>query len=85
VRILAGDFNATLDHARLRRLIDTGYRDAADQLGEGLHPTFPIGQRMPPITLDHVLADRRVGIRSFVARRVPRSDHRAVRAELVLP
>ena len=29
LRILAGDFNATLDHAELRRLLDTGYEDAA--------------------------------------------------------
>ena len=30
VRVLLGDFNATLDHWALRRLLATGYRDAAD-------------------------------------------------------
>jgi endonuclease/exonuclease/phosphatase (EEP) superfamily protein YafD len=85
LRILAGDFNATLDHAELRRLIDSGYRDAADQVGAGLQPTFPVGHLVPPITLDHVLADRRCGVRSVEIRGVRRSDHRAVVADLVLP
>ena len=39
--ILAGDFNATLDHVELRRLLGTGYRDAAASLGRGLTPTWP--------------------------------------------
>lgn len=85
LRILAGDFNATLDHAALRRLIGTGYRDAADEVGAGLHPTFPVGHLVPPITLDHVLADRRIGVRDVDITRVRRSDHRALLATLILP
>jgi endonuclease/exonuclease/phosphatase (EEP) superfamily protein YafD len=85
VRILAGDFNATLDHAALRRLIGTGYRDAADEVGAGLQPTFPVGHPIPPITLDHVLADRRVGVRAVTLSRLRGSDHRALTAVLVLP
>jgi endonuclease/exonuclease/phosphatase (EEP) superfamily protein YafD len=85
IRILVGDFNATLDHAVLRRLIATGYRDAADEVGAGLRPTFPIGHLVPPITLDHVLADRRVGVRSVSLSRVRQADHRALLAVLVLP
>ena len=41
VQILAGDFNATLDHAELRALLDRGYIDAADAAGEGWTPTWP--------------------------------------------
>jgi endonuclease/exonuclease/phosphatase (EEP) superfamily protein YafD len=85
LRILAGDFNATLDHAALRRLIGTGYRDAADEVGAGLRPTFPVGHLVPPITLDHVLADRRIGVRDVDIRGVRRSDHRALLATLILP
>jgi hypothetical protein len=40
-RLLLGDFNATLDHPALRRLIGSGYRDAADAVGAGLWPTWP--------------------------------------------
>jgi len=36
LQILAGDFNATLDHSILRSLISSGYRDAADVMGKGL-------------------------------------------------
>jgi endonuclease/exonuclease/phosphatase (EEP) superfamily protein YafD len=86
VRILAGDFNASIDHAALRRLLDRGYLDAADQAGEGLTPTWPANKRLPPvITIDHVLADRRVGVREVSVHTVPGTDHRAVFAELSVP
>jgi Endonuclease/Exonuclease/phosphatase family len=87
LRILAGDFNATLDHAPLRRLLSSGYRDAADAAGAGLTGTWgPYdGDRIPPVTIDHVLVDRRVGVRDVSVLRLPGSDHRPVYAELALP
>jgi endonuclease/exonuclease/phosphatase family metal-dependent hydrolase len=108
VRVLAGDFNATLDHAPLRRLLASGYRDAADAAGAGLTGTWGpylpdrshssdrvpairrmaariTGDRIPPVTIDHVLVDRRVGVRDVSVLRLPGSDHRPVYAELVLP
>jgi endonuclease/exonuclease/phosphatase (EEP) superfamily protein YafD len=87
VRILLGDFNATLDHVALRRLVDTGYRDAASVVGAGLRPTWPYDEKwfVPGVTLDRVLADRRVGVRDARVYRVPGSDHKAVYADLVLP
>jgi endonuclease/exonuclease/phosphatase (EEP) superfamily protein YafD len=86
VLILAGDFNATLDHAELRRILDRGYEDAADEMGSGLRATWPAGRRIPPpVTIDHVLADARCGWREARVLAVPRSDHRAVLAEIVLP
>jgi endonuclease/exonuclease/phosphatase (EEP) superfamily protein YafD len=88
-RILAGDFNATLDHAGLRRLLATGYRDAADVTGEGLLTTWPYygrkAETVPPVTLDHVLADRRIALRRFKTLELPHTDHRAVYTELTLP
>jgi endonuclease/exonuclease/phosphatase (EEP) superfamily protein YafD len=86
VRILAGDFNATLDHRELRRLLDTGYVDAAAAVGAGLKPTWPSGRLLPPpVTIDHVLADERVRVTAARVHRVAGSDHRAVVADLVLP
>ena len=86
LRILAGDFNATLDHAELRRLLDSGYVDAADEVGAGLRATWPDDRRLPPpVTIDHVLADARAGVREFSVHPIPGTDHRAVFAELVLP
>jgi endonuclease/exonuclease/phosphatase (EEP) superfamily protein YafD len=85
--ILAGDFNATLDHSSLRALLGTGYRDAADVLGSGLTGTWgPYdGDWIPAVTLDRVLADRRLGIRSVTVHQLPGADHRAILATLVLP
>lgn len=85
--VLAGDFNATLDHAPLRDLIATGYVDAADAVGAGLAGTWgPYdGDRIPPVTIDHVLADRRIAVRAVEVHPLPGSDHRAVLAELRLP
>ena len=84
--ILAGDFNATLDHAELREVIDRGYRDAADAKGDGLTFTWPVGRLFPPpVTIDHVLADERLGISDYSVEDLPGSDHRAVFAALVVP
>jgi endonuclease/exonuclease/phosphatase (EEP) superfamily protein YafD len=86
MRIIAGDFNATLDHAELRRVLDRGYEDAADEMGHGLRATWPSNRRVPPpVTIDHVLADERCGVRDLRVIDVPGSDHRAVLADLVLP
>jgi endonuclease/exonuclease/phosphatase (EEP) superfamily protein YafD len=87
LRILAGDFNATLDHAPLRDLLDTGYVDAADAVGAGLVGTWgPYdGDPIPPVTIDHVLVDRRIAVTRVAVRSLPGSDHRPVLAELVLP
>jgi endonuclease/exonuclease/phosphatase family metal-dependent hydrolase len=40
---------------------------------------------VPPVVIDHVLADRRVGIVAVSVHRLPGSDHRAVLAVLSLP
>jgi endonuclease/exonuclease/phosphatase family metal-dependent hydrolase len=86
VRILAGDFNATLDHPELRDVLERGYVDAADEAGAGLEPTWPSNSPFPPgVTIDHVLADERVAVRHHRTVRIPGSDHQAVRATLQLP
>ncbi|MEO5877788.1 MAG: endonuclease/exonuclease/phosphatase family protein [Streptosporangiaceae bacterium] len=85
VQILAGDFNATFDHARFRALLGRGYADAADRRGQGLDPTWGVTQHGPPLTLDHILVSEAVAVRSYTVHDLPRSDHRAIVAELQLP
>ncbi|WP_431892810.1 endonuclease/exonuclease/phosphatase family protein [Nonomuraea sp. bgisy101] len=87
LKVLAGDFNATLDHWPVRELLDSGYRDAADMRGQGFTATWPQqGWRpLPGVTIDHVLADRRMGVRSFSVHPLAGTDHRPVFAELTLP
>ncbi|MCO8272012.1 endonuclease/exonuclease/phosphatase family protein [Actinoplanes sp. TRM 88003] len=86
-RILLGDFNATLDHAPLRELISHGYRDAADATGKGLIGTWgPYdGDPIPPVTIDHVLVDERIGVREVSVHPITKSDHRAIIAGLTVP
>ncbi|GAA0508469.1 endonuclease [Paractinoplanes deccanensis] len=86
-RVLLGDFNATLDHEPLRDLISGGYRDAADTVGKGLIATWGpyAGRPIPPVTLDHVLVDERVGVRDVQVHGVEGSDHRSVLAVLTVP
>lgn len=84
MRVLLGDFNAGLDHPPLRRLIATGYRDAADVTGSGLRFTWP-ADRFPVVALDHVLADRRIAVASYAVRAVPGTDHRALVVGLTVP
>jgi endonuclease/exonuclease/phosphatase (EEP) superfamily protein YafD len=84
--VLAGDFNASFDQAPFRDLVDRGYQDAGEVAGKGLEPTFPREAHLvPPITIDHVLADRRLGIVEYSVEELPGSDHRSIRAVLALP
>jgi endonuclease/exonuclease/phosphatase (EEP) superfamily protein YafD len=88
IQVLAGDFNATIDQSDFRDLLDRGYHDAAERMGDGLRPTWPAirgGNRYLPVTIDHVLYERdRVGVRDYDVLDLPGSDHRTVYAELVV-
>lgn len=91
--VLAGDFNATLDHDNLRGLLADGYTDAADATGEGLTPTWrPIEGgylngivRPPAVTLDHVLAEDGLAVLDYAVLGKDGSDHAPVLATLRLP
>jgi endonuclease/exonuclease/phosphatase family metal-dependent hydrolase len=86
VRLLLGDFNLTLDYGALRGVLATGYRDAAAVVGQGLATTWPYdGTPLPPVTLDHVLADQRIGVSAVRTYEIRNSDHRAMAAALTLP
>jgi endonuclease/exonuclease/phosphatase family metal-dependent hydrolase len=89
LRVLIGDFNATLDHSQLRRLLTTGYRDAASTVGAGLVPTWPYaGARAhvtPRVTLDHALADERIAVTGYAVFTIAGTDHRPIFAELLVP
>ncbi|HEV2787670.1 MAG TPA: endonuclease/exonuclease/phosphatase family protein, partial [Solirubrobacteraceae bacterium] len=84
-QVLAGDFNATLDHRELRRLLDRGYADAADATGDGLRATFPAGRTLGAITIDHVLVPATIRVRRVATHELRGSDHRVLIAELLLP
>jgi endonuclease/exonuclease/phosphatase (EEP) superfamily protein YafD len=86
LRILAGDFNATLDHAALRAVLRTGWADAAQRVGRGLAWTWrPLRLPGPRLALDHVLVDPRISVAAVAFVHLPGSDHRALVVDLILP
>jgi endonuclease/exonuclease/phosphatase family metal-dependent hydrolase len=84
-RVLAGDFNATLDHAALRDVLRLGYADAGLQTGNALTPTWGPPGKNPLFTLDHVLVDRSCAVLEYAVHALPGSDHQSVYAEIQLP
>jgi endonuclease/exonuclease/phosphatase (EEP) superfamily protein YafD len=85
VRILAGDFNASFDHAAFRGVVDRGYADAAESTGTGMEATWSSWPFAPPVTIDHILADDRCAFASYGVYAVPGSDHKALISEVILP
>ena len=86
LRVLAGDFNATLDHAALRAVLRRGWTEAALATGRGGAWTWrPLRSPFPRLGLDHVLVDPRIAVADVRFTHVRGSDHRAVVADLVLP
>jgi endonuclease/exonuclease/phosphatase family metal-dependent hydrolase len=79
MRMLIGDFNATLDHERLRRVVRSGYADAAEAVGDGLRGSYWV------IQIDHVLVDRRARVTAAAFHDLPGSDHDALTATVSLP
>jgi endonuclease/exonuclease/phosphatase (EEP) superfamily protein YafD len=83
--IVAGDFNATLDHSVFRDAT-AGCADAAHRTGDGLVGTWPTGlPRVLGTQIDHVLVTGGIVPETFSVVDVPGSDHRAVLSRLRLP
>lgn len=83
--VVAGDFNATLDHSVFRDAM-TGCVDAAERTGEGLVGTWP--SRVPSWLepqIDHVLVTGDITPEQVSVHDIPGSDHRAVFSRLRLP
>ncbi len=82
-RLLAGDFNATLDHADFRGLLDKGYTDAATATGNGLTATWPTSQVGGPwVAIDHVVFGAAWRPRDFEVLPSIGSDHLPIIAVL---
>ncbi|MGW6014522.1 endonuclease/exonuclease/phosphatase family protein [Streptomyces sp. NPDC055210] len=83
--VVAGDFNATQDHAAFRRILDTGFMDGARLTGDTRTPSWP-ALTAPAFgaQIDHVLVSR-----GFTATRtrfldLDDTDHRALVVDLTL-
>ena len=85
--VLAGDFNATLDHGPLRELVVNGFRDAFVESGRGLGATWPRWRGLvPPVMrLDHVFVSQQFTVMSIREQTSAGSDHRRLVVQLALP
>jgi endonuclease/exonuclease/phosphatase (EEP) superfamily protein YafD len=83
--IVAGDLNSTYDMQPFRRLLDVGYRDAAEQAGAGLTRSFPsLPWYGPVFGIDHVLI-RNATATAAQTVPVPGSDHRGLFTVVEIP
>ena len=82
--IVAGDFNATVDHRSFRRLVDAGLCDAALAAGRGWHMTWSTRWKgIPPLfRIDHVLVRPNLRLDGYRVGRGGGSDHRPVFVDL---
>ncbi|GAA3794338.1 endonuclease/exonuclease/phosphatase family protein [Streptomyces coacervatus] len=83
--ILAGDFNASQDHAAFRRTLDTGMRDTARLTDHDRTPSWP-SRTAPPFgaQIDHVLVSRDFSANSTRFLNLPDTDHRALLVDITL-
>ncbi|MFC5219234.1 endonuclease/exonuclease/phosphatase family protein [Streptomyces coerulescens] len=83
--VVAGDFNASQDHAAFRRILDTGLHDAARLDGHDRTPSWPA--RTAPMfgaQIDHVLLSEDFSVRSARFLDLPDTDHRALVTDVTL-
>ncbi|MGI5376833.1 endonuclease/exonuclease/phosphatase family protein [Streptomyces sp. CA-251387] len=83
--VLAGDFNASQDHAAFRRILDTGLRDAARLTGHDRTPSWPtLTTPTFGAQIDHVLLSSDFSVRTARFLDLPDTDHRALLVDLTL-
>ncbi|WP_328502352.1 endonuclease/exonuclease/phosphatase family protein [Streptomyces sp. NBC_00457] len=83
--ILAGDFNASQDHAAFRRILDAGLRDAARLTGDDRTPSWPT--RTTPTfgtQIDHVLLSPDFSARTARFLDLADTDHRSLLVDVTL-
>jgi endonuclease/exonuclease/phosphatase (EEP) superfamily protein YafD len=87
--VLAGDFNASYDHAEFREVLQGGGRKLVDvgmAQGSRLVPTWPMEDMfLPGITIDHLVASPSVRSADYTVHRVSGTDHAAIMATLSVP
>ncbi|MFJ4336861.1 endonuclease/exonuclease/phosphatase family protein [Streptomyces sp. NPDC088915] len=84
--LVAGDFNASQDHAAFRAILKEGrLRDAAWAAGKSRAATWPAEGPLPPyVQIDHVLVSDEFSVEEVRFLDLAGTDHRAVLADLDL-
>ncbi|GAA3107119.1 endonuclease/exonuclease/phosphatase (EEP) superfamily protein YafD [Kribbella aluminosa] len=83
--VIAGDYNATVDHAYLRSALGGYCRSVGPSVGGGLDGTWPADQPAVLRTqIDHVVVTRQFEPGTFTTYSIHGTDHRAVVATIAL-
>ncbi|WP_240137010.1 endonuclease/exonuclease/phosphatase family protein [Streptomyces sp. MUM 178J] len=84
--LIAGDFNATQDHAAFRRVLEAGeLRDSATLAGAARTPSWPAAVRRPlGAQIDHVLVSEDFSVRGARFLDLADTDHRSLLVTLDL-
>ncbi|MFI5696972.1 endonuclease/exonuclease/phosphatase family protein [Kribbella sp. NPDC051586] len=83
--IVAGDFNATVDHADFRNALGGYCRSVGPTVGRGLQGTWPADQpALLRTQIDHVVVTRQFEPGRFTTYPIEGTDHRAVVATAAL-
>ncbi|WP_344216805.1 endonuclease/exonuclease/phosphatase family protein [Kribbella sancticallisti] len=84
--IVAGDFNATTDHADFRSALGSHCKSVAPSVGAGLQGTWPADRPAVFRTqIDHVVVTEKIHPGKFRTYEIEGSDHRAVLATVAVP
>ncbi|GAA1583097.1 MULTISPECIES: endonuclease/exonuclease/phosphatase family protein [Kribbella] len=83
--VIAGDYNATADHAEFRAALGGYCRSVGPSVGGGLQGTWPADQPAVLRTqIDHVVVTRQVEPEDFTTYPIHGTDHRAVVATVAV-
>lgn len=84
--LVAGDFNASQDHAAFRRILNAGrLRDCATLVGAARTPSWPAAARLPlGAQIDHVLVSEDFSVRKARFLDLANTNHRSLLVELEL-
>ena len=81
--IVAGDFNATQDHAAFRHILDAGLHDSTRLTGTSRAPSWPSRAPAPlGVQIDHVLVSEDFAPHSARFIQLSGTDHRALLVDL---
>jgi endonuclease/exonuclease/phosphatase (EEP) superfamily protein YafD len=84
--ILAGDFNATTDHADFRAALGSHCKSVAPSVGAGLQGTWPSDRpTLFRTQIDHIVVSGGIKPGNFKTYDIDGSDHRAALATVAVP
>lgn len=84
ITVILGDLNSSIPHPSFRKLLASGFHDAALDEAKGLHPTYPTWLPWPRIVIDHVIFTDHLHASDIQAVHIDGSDHMALAATLTL-